>query len=117
MISRKWIALLAAAVVLASQIGCGGGGEGPVAVCGLNSFTPNYAHDVQKLLNWPGFPIRVFFKKDAAYTQARDDLARAGFNQWVTATGGKLTYTVVTSVDVADVQVGFDPTMQDGLRS
>ena len=98
--------------------GCGGGGgSSQVAVCSLDSFTPNYAHNVSHLFNWNHFPLQVAFLQDANYTQARQNIAMAGFDQWVTASGSAMTYQVVTDSSTADVTVKFDPATTDGLTN
>ena len=97
--------------------GCGGGGGGTssIAVCSLDSFTPNYATKVSHLLNWNSFPLRVFFVQDANFSQARRVLALAGFDQWVTASNSTISYSEVSTTANADITVTFDPTTQNGV--
>ncbi|MEP6755573.1 MAG: matrixin family metalloprotease [Chthonomonadales bacterium] len=101
--------------LLGPGCGSGGGGANQIAVCPLDSFTPNYATKVSHLLNWNSFPVRVFFVRDTNFTQARRVLALAGFDQWVNATGSAINYTELNSSTNADITVTFDPTTQNGL--
>lgn len=108
--------------------GCGGGGGGPSVAptptptprqistnnqCSNGTYAPNYRNDPKMdadnpLVHWSGFPVRVYFKTDGAYTAARQSLAVQGFNRWVTATGSNgVTYQVVNSADKANVVADF----------
>lgn len=119
-ISRLRLALLGALLlpVLAS---CGGGGGGGPKTPGIDpttpvknpnnsscpqTFTPNYAPSVA-LLHWQTFPLRVFFQQDDQLSAARQSTAIAGFNEWVSATGGKADYTVVSQASQAQITVSF----------
>lgn len=97
--------------------GCGGGGGGgggptpgpitpPPATCNLTTFTPNYASRVE-LLHWTSFPLRIYFVIDQFYTAERRALALRGFDQWVNASGGEISYQVVGSPGAANVTVEF----------
>lgn len=118
----QWLgaALLAAALTLS---GCGGGGSGPKVVTGTppsnptnsgsnnrctnTTYAPNYTSSV-RLLRWPLFPLRIYFKRDANYSAARQALAVEGFNRWVAATGSNgFTYNVVSSEAASNVTVNF----------
>jgi hypothetical protein len=108
------------AVVVLSLVvlGCGsGGGGGRITDCDPDAITPNYVTKLSHLFNWSGFPITVFFVRDAEFTAARRLIALQGFDQWVTATGSKLTYSEVSSSSEADVTVKFDPTTANGLTT
>jgi hypothetical protein len=73
------------------------------------TYAPNYAGVVHLDLSrrWGWLPLRVYFDTGGAYTSDRERAARAGFDEWTTATGGVLGYVVVPSLDRADVQVLF----------
>lgn len=106
--------------------GCGGGGSnGPTQVtatpvpsptagqtgtggtCTNATYAPNYADSV-KLLRWTVFPLRVYFKRDANYSAARQALAIRGFDRWVVATGSNgFTYNIVNAETAANVTVDF----------
>lgn len=98
----------------------GGGGSGPKSSnvdtnnnsgidnstsCG-ETFAPNYASSVG-LLHWSRFPLRVFFKQDAQLSASRQAIAVAGFNQWVSATGGRADYQIVGEGENPNVTVSF----------
>ncbi len=121
--SRFGAALVAASSLIPLLASCGGGGASssktrnaatPVpttststsTTCNNSTYTPNYASSVT-LLHWSLFPISVFFKQDAQFSTARRNLALAGFNRWVAATGNRSDYTVVSSASNADVVVSF----------
>lgn len=107
--------LLALGALLISS-GCGSGGTATqISNCSLDSFTPNYARNVDNLLEWPSFPVTIFFVRDASYSQSRQNIAQAGFDQWVDATGGALSYQIVSSTADADITVKFDPSTANGL--
>lgn len=121
------VALFATSVALS---GCGGGGgssngPGPAQVkatpianpttgqtgtggnCTNATYAPNYADSV-KLLRWTVFPLRIYFKRDANYSAARQALAVQGFNRWVGATGSNgFTYNIVTTQAASNVTVDF----------
>jgi hypothetical protein len=87
--------------------GCGGGGGGSNSLpgnCDTTTFTPNYA-DISDLRHWPGFPLRVFL---GPANQSTIDLTLRGFDQWVTATNGRVDYVLVNNADSADIVVSFD---------
>jgi hypothetical protein len=120
-ISRRGhlIGLLATTLCL---LGCGGGGGGnngndggTISRCDPDTFTPNYAHHLTSLLNWSGFPVNVYFIRDANYSTARQDIAIAGFNQWVTATSDVLSYSIVSTQSAANITVRFDPSTPNGV--
>lgn len=106
--------------LLAAGGGCGSGsgsGSGPITNCSLTLFTPNYAASVSHLLQWSGFPVTVYFIQDANYSANRRALALAGFDQWVNATGGAVSYQVTTDQSAADITVTFDPKTANGLTN
>lgn len=111
----SFLALLSSTLWL-SSCGSGGGGAG-LSACDIDTFTPNYGRNVDHLLNWSSFPVTVFFVKDANYTTARQNLATDGFDQWVSATQGVLTYSLTNDVNNADITVRFDPTTSDGVTT
>jgi predicted Zn-dependent protease len=98
--------------------GCGSGsGGGVITNCDIDAFTPNYARQLNHLLNWSSFPLTVFFVRDANHSTARQNLAIAGFDQWVAATNGVLDYSVVNDESSADLVVRFDPTTANGATT
>ena len=127
---------LAAAAVLT---GCGGGGGGPapaptptappdfgatplpgitptpspVDKCDANTYTPNYVADLDLLLHWPRFPLRVFITRNGEYSADRQNIVQAGFDQWTQATDNRTPYQIVTDASQADVTVAFE-TFQSG---
>lgn len=120
----KWLGATLCAASLALS-GCGGGSSGPGPAvttgkppstptnnnsndrCDNKTFAPNYVDSV-RLLRWPLFPLRIFFKRDSNYSAARQALATEGFNRWVAATGSNgFTYNVVSSEAAANVTVNF----------
>ena len=98
-LSRRAATLLALvlAASLLTSCGSGGGSNLPVTLNDTTRFTPNYVSDLERLLAWPTLPVRVFFVRDSNYSQARQNVAQAGFDQWVTATGGVTVQRGVTS--------------------
>lgn len=115
----------------AALTGCGGGGGGPSAPdpsstpgpsstpqptptappagsCDFTTYTPNYAAEINLLLHWPRFPLRVFFARGAEYSPTRQQHVQAGFDEWTAATNGRTSYTVVTDPAQADVTVTFE---------
>jgi len=126
--SRSVSALLAATAFMVPLIAsCGGGGSGgpktpgvdsatpaPTspsgsnASCNSDSFTPNYARSVS-LLHWDRFPLRVYFVPNGQLSPSRQQIAVAGFNQWVLATGNRADYNVVGQEDNPNVTVSFYP--------
>ncbi len=96
---------LVAVLFAAFLPGCGGGSSNGVpSTCDLASFTPNYA-DSSNLRHWNGFPLRVFL---GPANQSTIDLTLRGFDQWVSATGGRVDYVLVNNAANADVTVAFD---------
>lgn len=123
----KWlgVTLFATSVALSGCGGGGGGNSGPSQVkatpvpnptsgqtgtggdCTNATYAPNYADSV-KLLRWTVFPLRVYFKRDANYSAARQALAIRGFDRWVAATGANgFTYNVVNTQIASNVTVAF----------
>ena len=131
--------LVVGGALLAPLVGCGGGGGGPSVPtptigptpiptlsstiqsvssgCDSSSFTPNYyglldptapANDDHKgdYTFWTHFPISVYI---GATTDANRAATIAGFNQWVTATGGRASYQLVNTPDKTDLVVNFLP--------
>ncbi len=122
--SRFRAALLAPAALLIPLLAsCGGGGGGgsssrspaldnatPVPVssssCSNSTFTPNYADSVS-LLHWQRFPLSIHFVQDGEFSAARQEIALAGFNQWVAATGNRADFTLASSATRANIVVSF----------
>jgi len=69
--------------------------------------TADYAHaaSLNGLHQWDHFPVRVSFDRGDAYSEERRKQVLAGFDEWVEATGGVLTYTVVDSDDADDADL------------
>lgn len=97
---------LAAVCFLIALNGCGGGGgsNNLPGACDTTTFTPNYAN-LSNLRHWPGFPLRVFL---GPANQSTIDLTLRGFDQWVTATNGRVDYVLVNDAANADIVVSFD---------
>lgn len=115
---RRWtpIGLLAAAVAvpMLSIAGCGGGSSSAIPSPTASgtptpspNFTPNYVSSIENRLRWASFPINVYFVPNAEFTDARRNVAIAGFNQWVSATGNRVPYRVVTDANQSDISVTF----------
>lgn len=120
--------LVAGALSIPLLASCGGGGGGgggvgskssainaatPVptsatsnGTCNNASYTPNYASSVS-LLHWSAFPLRVHFTANDQLSATRRAVAIAGFNRWVSATGNRADYTVVSNASNANVTVSF----------
>ncbi len=112
-VRRLWLLGL---VVLA---GCGGTGTktGRNTVCSPDTFTPNYVRQLERLLYWEQFPVRVYFEQDEHYTPVLESIALEGFNQWIEATGNRILYQRVQRREQAQVIVKFDPTTRNGLTT
>ncbi len=116
--------------------GCGGGGGGvsvptstpfstatpvgtPIATsvagqCNAATYTPNYyglpepgSNDTTaaNYTYWRQFPVTVYIPADADASFRASTLA--GFNQWVTATGGRAKYQLVSSATNANLVVSY----------
>ena len=72
---------------------------------------PDYTHapGLRALLHWERFPLRVSFPAGRLATRERKALALAGFDEWVRATRGAVSYQVVPAEAQADVTVTFAP--------
>ncbi|MFQ3610063.1 MAG: matrixin family metalloprotease [Fimbriimonadales bacterium] len=113
---RNYPAWLLGLILLA---GCGGTGTETASepLCSPDTFTPNYVRQLERLLYWERFPLRVYFVRDANYSPFWESIALEGFNQWVEATGNKVQYQVVTQREGAQIVVKFDPTTRNGLTT
>ncbi|MCS7065215.1 MAG: matrixin family metalloprotease [Fimbriimonadales bacterium] len=111
---KRWLYGWLGVLVLVLS-GCGGVQTGQQAVCTASTFTPNYVPQLERLLRWGGFPVRVYFIKDESYTELRQSLALQGFDQWVEISELKIHYQVTDSPESAHIVVRFDPTTRDGL--
>jgi len=133
------LALLIGAITLSS---CGGGGGSGPSVptptptatptatratsgasyvpsgCDANTYLPNYISSNSGtgdgsgdagFTYWRHFPISVYIAPVAATTRAA---TIAGFNEWVTATGGRVSYTLVPSATGADLAISYSPDNQ-----
>jgi predicted Zn-dependent protease len=69
--------------------------------------TADYVHaaSLKGLHQWDHFPVRVSFDRSDAYSEERRKQVLAGFDEWVGATGGVLSYTVVDSDDMDDADI------------
>lgn len=119
---------VAGGTLLASIAGCGGGGAGvssptstPTpnattisAACDTSTYSPNYyglpdpsvSTDSQNVYTfWRQFPITVYIQpsSDPAFRAS----TLAGFEQWVTATSGRVDYQLVNSASGANLVVSF----------
>lgn len=103
--------LALSALCLPALPGCGGGGDGsttpaPVAA----SLTPNYFAAVTPY-HWATLPVRVYFANDLTVTPKGgtatrlNTLFQTGFDRWPAATGGAVSYQVVTDPAQAQITV------------
>jgi hypothetical protein len=98
--------------------GCGGGTQsGGLAVCTQDTFTPNYVPDIELLLRWSSFPVRVYFEKDENYAPEYQQIAEEGFKQWVGASGEVIQYRILSTPERVHITVKFDPTTRNGFTS
>jgi hypothetical protein len=112
---RRWVYGWLIAIVLLTS-GCGGLQSGQQALCTAETFKPNYVRspEMERLLRWRSFPVRVYFEKDENYSGMLQSIALHGFDQWVEATEMKIRYQVVDSRESAHIVVRFDPNTRDG---
>ncbi|MEN3001621.1 MAG: matrixin family metalloprotease [Armatimonadota bacterium] len=112
---RRWLHGLLGALALILS-GCGGVQQsGQQAICTDQTFVPNYVPQLDRLLRWSGFPVRVYFVKDEHYTPLRQSLTLKGFDQWVDATELKVRYQVVNEEKDAQIVVRFVPSLPPPL--
>ncbi len=76
--------------------------------------TPNYARisRMQVLLHWEHFPLRVAIASPPDSVPDKNEAVQAvlaGFAQWVKASKGTVSFTVVTQTQHADLTVSFTP--------
>ena len=105
--------------------GCGGGGSsssGDSRViststngCAAKTFAPNYMGDTDPktgkanvLRTWLGLPLRVYFAPGTLLTPTRQGAALAGFDWWVAAENGAVSYFVAADAGSADITVTFE---------
>ena len=108
-----------AALVLALSVcslpfaltGCGGGGGGSSTPAPTSAtFTPNYVASVTPY-HWATLPVRVYFANDLTVTPKGgaatrlNTLFQSGFDRWPAATGGVVSYQVVTDPAQAQITV------------
>jgi hypothetical protein len=74
----------------------------------------DYMVRIKNHITWSQLPISVYFMRDREYTPAREKAARVGFDSWVQATRGFISYQVQESPDQAQITVTFDPLTNDG---
>jgi hypothetical protein len=72
---------------------------------GTDGFAPNYSQS--ESLHWSSFPLRIYFVPSDQMTPQRVATIRDGFDRWVLATGGMISYQVVTDAAQANVSVEF----------
>ena len=106
------LALALSAFSLPALTGCGGGGGGgnstpaPAAA----TFTPNYVASITPY-HWAALPVRVYFANDLTITPKGGTVTRlntlyqSGFDRWPAATGGAVSYQVVTDPAQAQITV------------
>ena len=76
------------------------------AASGVDSFAPNYSQP--NFPHWKQFPVRIYF--DSTATAASQAQVTKGIDRWVLASGGAISYTLVSSPAQADITVGFGST-------
>ena len=71
--------------------------------------SPGYAGCLGKghLRHWPHFPLRIYFAPGPWASPERRAQARAGFDEWVDATGGAVCYRTCTEEAGADICVSL----------
>jgi hypothetical protein len=98
---RSVLWFLPFAVTLTS---CAGPGSAVDAVCGPDSFTPNYVSNVN-LKKWTSLPIRVYFETSTNTGGVNiENETRQGFDDWETALGQNL-WTEVPSAATANLVI------------
>jgi len=99
--------------------GCGGGGTqvAEQRVCSADTFVPNYVPQLNRLLYWAQFPVRVYFERDEHYSDYYRALALQGFDQWVEATSRVVRYVEVNTREEAQIVVYFKPNTTNGLTT
>ena len=112
-IARISAGILPLCLLALALTGCStGGGTAGVALNGngnnaASRFTPNYGAAVT-FQRWDHFPIKVAFTNDVSVSgTSLRSVVLAGFDKWVTATGGVIGYTVVTDPATADMPITF----------
>lgn len=83
------------------------------AACDSTTYTPNYygqpdpsaPNDPDIYTYWRQFPVTVYIPAGANAAFRASTLA--GFNQWVSATGGKAKYSLVSSATGANLVVSY----------
>ncbi len=87
-----------------SIVGCAGPGSASTAVCGPDSFVPNYSTEVN-LKRWESLPIRVYFQTDTNTGGVNiENESRQGFDDWEAALSQNL-WTEVSSAASANLVV------------
>ena len=111
--------------------GCGGGGAssgdsrvtsasvdssgGATDGCATKAYAPNYSGDTDPktgkanvLRTWSNLPLKIYFAPGTLLTPARQSAALAGFDWWVAAENGAVSYLVTTDAANADITVSFE---------
>ena len=120
---------LSSLFLIAGLSGCGaGGGSAPGSGsriaststgasdgCVTKAFAPNYSGDTDPktgkanvLRTWNALPLRIYFAPGDLLTPARQSAALAGFDWWVAAENGAVSYLITTDAASADVTVSFE---------
>lgn len=86
----------------------------PAAAQSPDPCTPNYARisRMQGLLHWDHFPLRIALASPPDSVPDKDAYRQAvlaGFAQWVEASRGLVSYTLVAQPKQADITVSFTP--------
>jgi predicted Zn-dependent protease len=63
---------------------------------------------MQHLLHWKQMPVRIYFIPSDAAARPRREEAQDGFEEWVKATGGLISYRIVDTQAQADITVAID---------
>lgn len=87
---------------------------GQMQICTEDSFTPNYISQLDALIRWREFPVRLYFVRDEHYTSKRQQLAIEGFQQWVRLTNEKIRFVLTDEEQEAQIRVRFDPSTAAG---
>ncbi len=117
----RWIGWVAGLGVLLALAGCGSGSSrggtsggpagttaNPALQYGFNVYTPNYVASLDHVLWWRSFPRTIAFTNDMTYNGVSAQAHfKSGFDAWISATHGVITYNWISNASVADITVTF----------
>lgn len=126
--THRFFGTMTCLFLAAGLSGCGGGGgassrdnrvastsTGATDGCVTKAFAPNYSGDTDPktgkanvLRTWNSLPARIYFAPGALLTPARQSAALAGFDWWVAAENGAVSYSITTDAASANITVSFE---------